>query len=573
MNCPSRTDDTLLHCEWNQNPPTLAPDLTTRQDLNGISNVRQREDRSGLAGVSFTCFDEAGGTPAQPIDPEKNRSFRTGASLTQSGRLNSPTGAAGQGNPPNINHSMPQTLQGWALWLLSVLFTAALISHDTILRYVYSLRSPSIDLEPVDLVQNAPRLPKRDSCASNNVKKSEYNTPLHVAALFIILSVSTLACVFPVLASWSPRMRIPASFLFFVSHFGTGVLIATAFVHLLPTAFQSLNDPCLSKFWTSDYPEMPGAIALGGIFLVTVIEMVFSPARHCCRGGTRIGEQPAFVSGAVPEKPQPTPQIDVTDHSAPDGERETPQGQDLAHLRDMGPLVGRSSSMSRAISRMGEDPERICRISSAPEDPQGCEREPQPQQPKIEAVTQDMERNAYDDSTDDGRSLSPQQKHNKAVMQVFLLEMGILFHSVFIGMSLSVSVGNEFVILLIAIVFHQSFEGLALGSRIAALDWPEKALQPWLMSLAYGCTTPIGQAIGLATHTLYSPDSEVGLLLVGTMNAISAGLLIFASLVELMSEDFLSDESWRVLRGKKRVYACFLVFGGAFCMSLVGAWA
>lgn len=85
--------------------------------------------------------------------------------------------------------------------------------------------------------------------------------------------------------------------------------------------------------------------------------------------------------------------------------------------------------------------------------------------------------------------------------------------------------------------------------------------------------TPIGQAIGLATHTLYSPDSEVGLLVVGIMNAISAGLLIFASLVELMSEDFLSDESWRILRGKRRVYACILVFMGAFCMSIVGAWA
>lgn len=65
----------------------------------------------------------------------------------------------------------------------------------------------------------------------------------------------------------------------------------------------------------------------------------------------------------------------------------------------------------------------------------------------------------------------------------------------------------------------------------------------------------------------------MGLLLVGTMNAISAGLLVFASLVELMSEDFLSDESWRILRGRRRVYACILVFLGAFCMSVVGAFA
>ena len=85
--------------------------------------------------------------------------------------------------------------------------------------------------------------------------------------------------------------------------------------------------------------------------------------------------------------------------------------------------------------------------------------------------------------------------------------------------------------------------------------------------------TPVGQAIGLALRSTYSPNSEAGLLLVGVMNAISAGLLTFASLVELLSEDFLSDESWNVLRGARRVIACLLVLLGAFLMSLIGAWA
>lgn len=57
------------------------------------------------------------------------------------------------------------------------------------------------------------------------------------------------------------------------------------------------------------------------------------------------------------------------------------------------------------------------------------------------------------------------------------------------------------------------------------------------------------------------------------MNAVSSGLLAFAALIELLSEDFLSDHSWTVLRGRKRVVACLLVFLGAVCMSLVGAWA
>lgn len=57
------------------------------------------------------------------------------------------------------------------------------------------------------------------------------------------------------------------------------------------------------------------------------------------------------------------------------------------------------------------------------------------------------------------------------------------------------------------------------------------------------------------------------------MNAVSSGLLVFASLIELLAEDFLSDESWVVMRGAKRVWACGLVLFGAVAMSLVGAWA
>ncbi|OQE72444.1 hypothetical protein PENNAL_c0096G00064 [Penicillium nalgiovense] len=473
MNCPSRTDDTLLHDEWNQNPPRFAPDLTTRQDLLGISNTRENKgDKNGLALLQNHSnwahahwprisdlgkrLHGVGEASIGPLAPQKNLSIRHGELDL---------------NKTPLSY---QKFKDWALWLLSVLFISALISHNS-LGNCFIPKAP-LALETTFLAEQQDSQPaKRSSCAVGGVREAAYDLPLHVAALFIILGTSTIACAFPILATRFPRLHIPPSFLFFVSHFGTGVLIATAFVHLLPTAFQSLGDPCLSSFWTNDYPAMPGAIALAGVFFITVIEMKRSS-------------------------------------SGP--ERDT-----LAQLDDY------TSAEPRAQSS--------------------------------HSVTLDY------------------QPHNqrKETMQVYLLEMGILFHSIFIGMSLSVSIGSEFVILLIAIVFHQTFEGLALGSRIASLSWSEKQLQPWFMSLAYGCTTPIGQAIGLATHTLYSPDSEVGLLVVGIMNAISAGLLIFASLVELMSEDFLSDESWRILRGRRRVYAFLLVCLGAFCMSIVGAWA
>ena len=150
------------------------------------------------------------------------------------------------------------------------------------------------------------------------------------------------------------------------------------------------------------------------------------------------------------------------------------------------------------------------------------------------------------------------QTQQKLLLQCLLLEAGILFHSVFIGIALSVSLPPAFYVLLVAISFHQTFEGLALGSRIASAtsSLPAASPQPWLMALAYGTTTPIGQAIGLAVHGLYDPESEAGLLMVGVMNAVSSGLLLFAGLVELLAEDFLSDRSYEVLTGRRRLEAC-----------------
>ncbi|KAK2766693.1 hypothetical protein FQN54_006006 [Arachnomyces sp. PD_36] len=390
----------------------------------------------------------------------------------------------------------------------------------------------------------------RPACGDGKGNMADYDTPLHVIALLVILFVSFTACAFPLVVIKYPRLRIPSSFLFSARHFGTGVLIATAFVHLLPTAFISLSDPCLSSFWTDDYPAMPGAIALGAVFLVTVIEMVFSPGQH---GHMSVPQD------RVATETETTP-AETSPSRGPTGTR-TLKNSMGEKLRRLGPLRGRATSVGRELQRMASQANQMDEDENRGEGDSDEDVAALPDPPTTIDEKAEIE------------PLTEEQKHKKALLQCMLLEMGILFHSVFIGMALSVSVGGDFIMLWIAISFHQTFEGLALGSRIASLSWKSGALQPWLMALAYGCTTPIGQAIGLATHSLYDPESQTGLLLVGTMNAISAGLLIYASLVELLAEDFLSDDSWRVLRGRRRVAACCMVFLGAVLMSLVGAWA
>ncbi|OWP04191.1 hypothetical protein B2J93_670 [Marssonina coronariae] len=362
-----------------------------------------------------------------------------------------------------------------------------------------------------------------EACAIPEISDG-YNQPLHVGALFIILAVSLGACAFPIAAVKMPRLRIPPVFFFLGRHFGTGVLAATALVHLLPTAYLSLHDPCLPRFWNETYPAMPGALCLAAIFMIVIAEMLLRPGTNCCA-------MPAAMM-------EPSSYARVVAGYEGSGERKDP---DALH-----------GSTGRQLQQV---PAHSANVDA------------------IERARSPLKSRDVSDEQSLPMLWAPDQKHKKDMAQCLLLELGILFHSVFIGMALSVATGDDFLVLLIAISFHQTFEGLALGSRIAALTWKPEDYQPWLMALAYGCTTPIGQAIGLATHTFYSPESQTGLILVGVMNAISGGLLLWASLVELIMEDFLSDESWKILRGGRRVVACLLVFAGAFAMSLVGAWA
>ena len=371
----------------------------------------------------------------------------------------------------------------WATWALSIIFFSSILSFWNPYSpvAVSSATRPQEHLAPV----NPLPLERRSSCAQGGVEKDEYNTPLHVGALFIILFVSTLACAFPILAVKFPGLRIPGRFFFAVRHFGTGVLIATAFVHLLPTAFISLMDPCLGSFWNEDYPAISGAIALAAIFFVTVIEMVFHPSRRNTRP------------------------VDFTSSHEDCQADEAPKNLDghgcmgnvgMLPIRDMGPLRGRSSSVGRGLSTVNSHVERPGDVVVQNESP---DADQEGQQHRGQSLDRSPE------TSQPPSALTPEQQQRKEILQCVLLELGILFHSVFIGMALSVSIGNEFIILLIAIVFHrkcnpaatflhgsykltihvaETFEGLALGSRIAAIKWPSGKRQPWSMALAYGCT-------------------------------------------------------------------------------------
>ncbi|ODN83698.1 hypothetical protein L202_01794 [Cryptococcus amylolentus CBS 6039] len=161
----------------------------------------------------------------------------------------------------------------------------------------------------------------------------------------------------------------------------------------------------------------------------------------------------------------------------------------------------------------------------------------------------------------------------RAHWDVQLLEGGIVFHSVMIGVSLGAQ-ANGFAATFAALVFHQLFEGLGLGARIGMLVWPATVASTWkkyLMCMVYTLITPIGIAIGIGVHQSFNENGRSELLAIGTLNAISAGILLYSALCQLLYKEWVvgdmrQAESWRV------GVALGAMMLGVFAMSLIGKW-
>ncbi|KAH8205386.1 hypothetical protein TruAng_000465 [Truncatella angustata] len=407
----------------------------------------------------------------------------------------------------------------------------------------------------------------------------EYDVGLHAVGLFLVLGASIFGAGFPVAAKKLKWLKVPEKVFFACKHFGTGVLIATAFVHLLPTAFGSLSDPCLPDLFTKDYPPIPGAIMMASLFSLFVIELwLNSKMGGHSHGGAKgfevsmTPEQMARMAGikqqqaGTPPRPARPASVESYDTIAFEKklararEAEVSDNPKANPFDDMDQMDAAPSTMPpwfvvfyEQYVRQRMEMLSLIRQSGLPA-------------PKQEPIV--IAEPMFDV---EGQSVDP-LVYKKMSMNITLLEGGILFHSVFVGMTVSITV-EGFVILLVAILFHQMFEGLGLGSRIAAVPYPKGSIKPWLLVVAFGTTAPIGQAIGLLARNSYDPNSAFGLIIVGVFNAISSGLLIYAATVDLLAEDFLSEEAQHTLTKKDKITAFSWVLVGAAGMSIVGAFA
>jgi zinc transporter 1/2/3 len=133
---------------------------------------------------------------------------------------------------------------------------------------------------------------------------------------------------------------------------------------------------------------------------------------------------------------------------------------------------------------------------------------------------------------------------------------------------------DSFVALFIALCFHQFFEAIALGAQIANLK-NFSIISAVGMVVFYALTTPVGIAIGIGIHSgIYNPKSVSTLLVTGILDSFAAGVLIYVSLVNLITAEMGANaHAFYLLRTRLKLLYYTALYLGVAAMAVIGRWA
>jgi len=337
----------------------------------------------------------------------------------------------------------------------------------------------------------------------------EYDLPFHIGAAFIICIVSFTGTMIPVLGKKVSILKFRELPFYCGKMFGTGVILATALVHMLNPAVLNLTNPCLTVLFTEQYTSFAGAIALFAMFFVHFIQFM---VRQQFLAAEKRRKSALLQKGSEED-----------DHSkSPSSVRSSTTGENF----------GKNEN---------------------------------------ESGNGNSENNDYDvhghDHAEIGDLIRIKEKH----VSTYILELGIASHSIIIGIALGVSTEPEFKPLLVALTFHQFFEGMALSSVVMDSNFSQN-IASIVMVLFYTFTTPLGIAIGIGISSSFNASSAGNLIAQGVLDSLSAGILIYDGLVNIVTPHFASEKFTEKPAWEKAVHLCMLWFGAGI-MALVGRWA
>lgn len=377
-----------------------------------------------------------------------------------------------------------------------------------------------------------------DSCAKelDDCRNTDVAVRLKVGAIAVILAACVGGICMPLLGRYFRVFRPDGNLFFVMKSFAAGVILATAYVHMLPDAFESLNNQCLAENPWAKFPFAGFISMLATLFVLmidfsatTYYERKQQKSTESIDQHTLISQSNKLISSAHTDpKQHKFTEISVHDTNA-DGGGSGDLSMVSVHAHASSHAISHSYHGVHPDHQHGHGPHSHSAMLSEQE--------------------------------------SAQLRH-RVISQV--LELGIVAHSVIIGITLGTSESPCTIRpLLAALTFHQFFEGMALGSCIAQAGYKRRASA--LMGFFFSVTTPAGIAIGMGIASSYNENSPQALIVQGLFDSMSAGILLYMSLVDLIAADFLSKKLQSNLH--LQLYSYTALFLGSGIMSVIAYWA
>ncbi|CAO2818712.1 unnamed protein product [Amaranthus hypochondriacus] len=333
-------------------------------------------------------------------------------------------------------------------------------------------------------------------------RNSTSATHLKLISTFVIFLTSVIGITFPVILSKSFAGKpVYDKATLVIKCYAAGVILSTSLVHVLPDAFDALNDCSVStRHPWKDFP-FAGLVTLIGSLLALLVDLTANSSH-------------------------------AELHSTSEGYARL----DATHCHGGGEGEGKVE-MVVVVKESGDVCEKVA-VTAA-------------ETAEVEEMREKM--------------------RQRMVSQV--LEIGIIFHSVIIGVTLGMS-QNVCTIkpLVAALSFHQIFEGMGLGGCIAQAGFSFKTTA--YMCFMFAVTTPMGIILGMIIFSVtgYDDSSANALISEGLLGSLSSGILIYMALVDLISADFFHNKLMSSeAKIKKGCYIALVL--GSISMSILALWA
>lgn len=443
-----------------------------------------------------------------------------------------------------------------------------------------------------------------------------YTVTLHIAAALVVLVASALGALLPFAARGSRFEGTEATNA--IKAFGCGVLLATAMIHMLPPASELLGQVAAFK----GFPAAAGMLAMLAMLILHLVE--FSAVEAVLQTGVA--------------KPGPDTTVDTPAAAVPGARRRRSGSHSHSHAHGghSHDHAGTGSSVQTSPERSGAvihdieglhpgSPTRSHRGSFSSEAPAdettplvSHSQHPLPI-PRFRGLdfTGDISTSRRastmpppSSATGAGAAVPPlvhvtfkivQPKNcshshmencnpsicghthvgafdladlQRRQLSTYVLVMSVALHSFVVGATVGLEPDLALFPILCALVFHQAFEGLALGVKLSESHrmnphfGETSSIPTVLLSMIFTLAAPMGVILGILLRAVIDHGSDLSKTLEGSLEAVSGGILLYVGLVTFLSGEL--DVHTGSLKGK--VAMLFSLWVGAVVMGLLGFW-